>query len=392
MDTAAAARHDAPMTTPRRLLIDPVNACDYHLVSRCVQGAFLCGRDPCTGRDYSHRKQWLVERIKLLACCFAVEVYAYCVMSNHFHLVARYDPLACWRWSDEEVARRWVDAFPPTEKGEVLEERKPEARELLLGDPDRLFRARCTLGSLSDFMKHLKQPIARRANEESGAKGHFYDSRFYSGALLTEAALLAAMAYVDLNPVRAGIAERIEACRETSVAERLQENSAAALEAYLAPLARGSARTGTGSGGFRAGAVRRCAGVRDGSGRRDGGAERSAAVPVGQPARLRRHGARHGRCHSGAGVAAPGPGGGVAGAHRRARQAPAGVRAEGAAGRLDRPARPAAPRDAAARLTALFRVVRLGPMPHDRNPPVGARRPGPLVRPGHSCAFHATSP
>ena len=249
MDTAAAARHDAPMTTPRRLLIDPVNACDYHIVSRCVQGAFLCGRDPCTGRDYSHRKQWLVERIKLLACCFAVEVYAYCIMSNHFHLVARYDPLACWRWSDdEEVARRWVDAFPPTEKGEVLEERKPEARELLLGDPDRLFRARCTLGSLSDFMKHLKQPIARRANEESGAKGHFYDSRFYSGALLTEAALLAAMAYVDLNPVRAGIAERIEACRETSVAERLQENSAAALEAYLAPLVSGLGADGDGVG------------------------------------------------------------------------------------------------------------------------------------------------
>ena len=227
------------MTTPRRLLVDPVNACDYHLVSRCVQGAFLCGRDRRTGRDYSHRRQWLVERIKLLACCFAVEVYAYCIMSNHFHLVARYDPLACWRWSDEEVARRWVDAFPPKEKGQVAEERKPEARELLLGDPQRLFRARCTLGSLSGFMKHLKQPIARRANEESGTRGHFHEQRFYSGALLSEAALLAAMAYVDLNPVRAGLAERIEACRETSIAERLRENSAEALAAYLAPLVSG---------------------------------------------------------------------------------------------------------------------------------------------------------
>ena len=156
IDTARSDRDDAPMTTPRRLLVDPVNACDYHLVSRCVQGAFLCGRDRRTGRDYSHRRQWLVDRIKLLARCFAVEIYAYCIMSNHFHLVARYDPLACWRWSDEEVARRWVDAFPPTEKGEVVEERKPEARELLLGNPGRLFRARRTLGSLSDFMKHLR--------------------------------------------------------------------------------------------------------------------------------------------------------------------------------------------------------------------------------------------
>ena len=116
MDTAAADRDDAAMTTPRRLLVDPVNACDYHLVSRCVQGAFLCGRDPRRGRDYSHRRQWLVDRIRLLACCFAVKAYAYYIMSNHFHLVARYDPLACWRWSDEEVMRRWIDALPPTEK------------------------------------------------------------------------------------------------------------------------------------------------------------------------------------------------------------------------------------------------------------------------------------
>ena len=204
-----------------------------------MQGAFLCGRDRRTGRDHSHRRQWLVERIRLLARCFAVEVHAYCIMGNHFHLVVRYDPLACRRWSDGEVARRWVDAFPPKEKGRVAEERRPEARELLLGDPQRLLRARRTLGSLSGFMKHLKQPIARRANEESGARGHFHEQRFHSGALLSEAALLAAMAYVDLNPVRAGLAERIEACRETSIAERLEENSAEALAAYLAPLASG---------------------------------------------------------------------------------------------------------------------------------------------------------
>ena len=229
------------MTTPRRLLVDPVNACDYHLVSRCVQQAFLFGRDPATGRDNSHRKQWLVDRLKLLACCFAVEIYAYCIMSNHFHLIARYDPLACWGWSDEEVARRWVDAFPPTKKGKVLEDRKPEARELLLGSPNRLLRARRTLGSLSDFMKHLKQPIARRANLENGTSGHAWDGRYYSGALLSEEALLAAMAYVDLNPVRAGIVERIEQCRNTSIAERVVENNAEALQAYLAPLVSGLA-------------------------------------------------------------------------------------------------------------------------------------------------------
>ena len=227
------------MTTPRRILVDPDNACDYHVVSRCVQRAFLCGWDQPTRRDYSHRRRWLIDRAKLLAQCFAVELYAYAVMSNHFHLVVRYDPKACESWSDAEVARRWVDAFPPTEHGKVVEERKPEVRELLEGDPARLERARRNLGSLSCFMKHLKQPVARRANLESGTSGHFFEQRFYSGALLTDQALAAAMAYVDLNAVKAGLVARIEECRDASVSERLQENSATALEAYLAPLASG---------------------------------------------------------------------------------------------------------------------------------------------------------
>ena len=91
-----------------------------------------------------------------LARCFAVEIDAYAVMSNHFHLVVHYDPKACESWSDGEVATRWVEAFPPTERGAVVEERKAEARELLLDDPERLTRARRTLGSLSCFMKHLR--------------------------------------------------------------------------------------------------------------------------------------------------------------------------------------------------------------------------------------------
>ena len=228
------------MTTPRRLLVDPDNACDYHLVSRCVRRSWLCGRDRRTGRDYSHRKAWLAERIAQLSRCFAVQIWAYAVMSSHFHLVARYDPQACRRWSGEEAARRWTEAFPPKpRRGQSAEEAKAEAAELLLGDPDRLERARATLGSLSMFMKHLKQPIARRANREDGCKGHFFEQRFYSGALLSGKALLAAMAYVDLNEVRAGIAARIEDCRHSSIAVRVRENDAAAVDGYLAPVLSG---------------------------------------------------------------------------------------------------------------------------------------------------------
>ena len=161
------------------------------------------------------------------------------MLGNHFHLVLRHDTLAGRGWSDEEVARRWVEAFPPTESGEVVGALKPERRELILDDPGRVARARCTLGSMSHFMKHLKQPIARRANLEDDRTGHFFEQRFYSGALLTEEALVAAMAYVDLNPVRAELAERIEEIRDTSICDRLLENSAEALADYLRPVLSG---------------------------------------------------------------------------------------------------------------------------------------------------------
>jgi hypothetical protein len=79
---------------------------------------------------------------------------------------------------------------------------------------------------MSAFMQHLKQPIARQANGEDEVKGHFFEQRFYLGALLCEEALLAAMAYVDLNPVRARIAKDIEQCDHTSIAKRLEGNTA----------------------------------------------------------------------------------------------------------------------------------------------------------------------
>ncbi len=234
-----AAANLVYMATPRYKLVDASTPLSYHLVSRCVRGAWLCGKDHRTCKDYSHRKPWLTERLLSLAQFFAVEIDAYSVMSNHFHLVVYHDPKLCLAWSDEEVARRWVEAFPPTQGRQALEERKALARERLLGDRERLKGARRTLGSLSSFMKHLKQPIARRANKEDGCKGHFFEQRFYSGALLSNEAVLAAMAYVDLNPVRAKLAKHLEDCRETSVSDRLRENGPRALEEYLAPVASG---------------------------------------------------------------------------------------------------------------------------------------------------------
>jgi len=180
---------------------------------------------------------------------FAVEVHAYTIMSNHFHLMVYYDPLACQRWSDEEAADRWLAICPPRMPGGEVDALALEVvKGALLQDESRLRHVRKELGSVSTFMKFLKQPIARRANVEDECTGHFFEQRFYSGALLDDESILAAMAYVDINPIQAKIEKTVEACKDSSVAVRLKAaaNSAEVLDALLAPLVSGLADDGDG--------------------------------------------------------------------------------------------------------------------------------------------------
>jgi len=230
------------MATPRRNLIDPDVPLFYHLVSRCVHRAFLCGHDPVSGRDYSHRKQWLIDRLHALVPYFAVDLHGYSIMSNHFHLCVFHDPKAHLRWSDDEVADRWLAVSPPRTYGKpVSPDLLAEQRRALLANRQRLEHVRRELGSVSTFMKFLKQHIARQANAEDQVSGHFFEQRFWSAALLSERAFLAAMVYIDLNPVRALIARSIEDIRHAGISERLAQLEAdqVALDDDLTPLASG---------------------------------------------------------------------------------------------------------------------------------------------------------
>lgn len=207
------------MATPRRLLVDPAKSGVFHCVSRCVRRAFLCGQDSYSGRDYEHRRSWIRDRLRELTGSFAVEVFSYAVMSNHLHLVVRTLPEQVAGYGDEETARRWLRLFPGN-GGERGQPPGDDAIRALCEDSKRLATCRARLADLSWFMRALNEPIARRANREDDCTGRFWEGRFKCQKLDDEGAALACMAYVDLNPVRAGIAATPEASEFTSGQDR----------------------------------------------------------------------------------------------------------------------------------------------------------------------------
>lgn len=212
------------MTMPRSHYVQENTKRVYHCFSRCVRRAFLCGFDLFTKSDYSHRKHWLVNRLKFQANIFAIEVIAYAVMANHYHVIIRTRPDIAANWPDYEVAERWLLLFSDKKKNIPNDQVHLEEKIKILGNcPEHIAKLRKRLSSVSWFIGRLNEFVARAANKEDDVKGRFWESRFKCQALLDQSAITACMVYVDLNPIRAGIAQIPEESDFTSIQERIRE-------------------------------------------------------------------------------------------------------------------------------------------------------------------------
>jgi REP element-mobilizing transposase RayT len=211
------------MTIPRKQQIDLSVTPYYHCVNRCVRRAFLCGEDKLTGQSYEHRRGWIADKIKVLSKTFAIDVAAYAVMSNHYHIVLRVDQDGATNWSSLDVIERWGEFFTfPVLISRFIKGECTTSAELKVVE-EIIEKWRNRLQDISWFMRILNEHIARQSNKEDGITGRFWEGRFKSQALLDEQALIACMAYVDLNPIRADMAKTPEQSDYTSIQERIQK-------------------------------------------------------------------------------------------------------------------------------------------------------------------------
>jgi hypothetical protein len=181
------------------------------------------GNDPDSGRNYDHRKQWIEVRLQRFADYFGIDLLCFSILSNHFHLVLRSRPDVVATWDETEVARRWL-MICPKRKDQQGNPREPTEWELntIRTDPERLATIRRRLSDISWWMRLLSQPLAAMAHREEDQLGRFWQGRCRAVRICDEATLLACAAYVDLNPIRAALAETLDGSDYTSIPRRME--------------------------------------------------------------------------------------------------------------------------------------------------------------------------
>jgi len=183
---------------PRMLITGEPTA--YHVMSRTALDGYVLG---------DVEKEHLLRLIKQMSSVYFVEVLGFCIMGNHFHLLVRMMPGNLY--DDEEVKRRFKIYYGPNVKADMCKERI------------EFFRKKWS--SLSEYMREIKQRFSRFYNKRHNRKGFFWGERFKSVIVEDGDTLINCLAYIDLNPVRAGICERPEDYRWNSLGYHIQSGN-----------------------------------------------------------------------------------------------------------------------------------------------------------------------
>ncbi|MBA4369539.1 MAG: hypothetical protein C0403_18080, partial [Desulfobacterium sp.] len=167
----------------------------YHIMSRTALDGYPFG---------DVEKDELVTIIQKFSKLFFMEVFGYCIMGNHFHLLVQVFPELYF--SDDEVRKRcrffYGDDF------QISDRQVGYYRE--------------KLSSLPKYMKEIKQAFSSYYNKRHNRRGTLWGDRYKSVIVEQGETLINCLAYIDLNPVRAGIVEKPEAYRWSSIGYHLQ--------------------------------------------------------------------------------------------------------------------------------------------------------------------------
>jgi putative transposase len=195
----------------------------YHIMSRIV------GRDQLLGDE---DKEKFLELLELFCSGFFVQVHSFCIMDNHFHLLLTGMEDEAATASAEELQFRYkaifgADSLPPMGS--------QATGGVILPDLDEgLERLRKRLGSVSRFMQELKQTFSRWFNQKHERSGYLWGDRFKAVLISKDEAQLICSAYIDLNPVRAGIVSKPEDYRWCGLG--LQARNPARIQKLLTPI------------------------------------------------------------------------------------------------------------------------------------------------------------
>ncbi|MFT5594800.1 MAG: hypothetical protein ACI8SR_003194 [Oceanicoccus sp.] len=161
------------MPKPRKEQVSLEATPYYHCVSRCVRKAFLCGFDHQSDVSYEHRRGWLENELIKQAQVFSIDIAAYAIMSNHYHVVLHINQNQAKSWSIDEVIDRWHQLY----KGNALSQRFRSGIALSESEIDKLYEYaelwRERLMDISWFMRRLNEFVSRQANYEDQCTGRF---------------------------------------------------------------------------------------------------------------------------------------------------------------------------------------------------------------------------